>query len=116
MRLRETSQLTQAELAESIGVNLRTYQKYEYMQAEPSLEKIGLIAHSLNVEVEDLFKDGTRPASELTEREHSQILGSIIIFLSSLNNSQLANVLRLVSGYSASLTLDRQRDVKKIKG
>jgi transcriptional regulator with XRE-family HTH domain len=63
--LRNSLGLDQAEVAHLVGVNTRTYQKYEYAQTAPSEEKKGRIAEVFKVQVSDLYKDnfGSVPTS-----------------------------------------------------
>jgi putative transcriptional regulator len=56
-RLRfETGEMTQAELAERIGVTRQTIIAIEHGRYSPSLEMAFQIAHALNVSLDDVFQ------------------------------------------------------------
>ena len=56
-RLRfETGEMTQAELAERIGVTRQTIIAIEHGRYSPSLEMAFRIAHALNVSLDDVFQ------------------------------------------------------------
>jgi putative transcriptional regulator len=56
-RLRfETGEMTQAELAERVGVTRQTIIAIEHGRYSPSLEMAFQIAHALNVSLDDVFQ------------------------------------------------------------
>ena len=56
-RLRfETGEMTQAELAQRIGVTRQTIIAIEHGRYSPSLEMAFQIAHALNVSLDDVFQ------------------------------------------------------------
>ena len=47
--------MTQAEVAQKVGVQIRTYQSYEYNTISPNVETALKIAKALGCRVEDIF-------------------------------------------------------------
>ena len=54
-QLRKSKGLTQEELAESAGINLRTIQRIESGETEPHGNTLRSICHVLNVQVDDIY-------------------------------------------------------------
>ncbi len=52
---RHTRGMTQAEVAQKVGVQIRTYQSYEYNTISPNVETALKIANALGCRVEDIF-------------------------------------------------------------
>lgn len=52
--LKESNQLLQKEIANGIGVSLRSYQRYEYGEREPSVSVLIAIADFFNVSIDYL--------------------------------------------------------------
>lgn len=72
-RIREERGLTQAEMAEAVGVTMGSYQRYELGLRSPDPEMIGKIADTLKVTPGALF-DGESPAAETTVSHAVEIL------------------------------------------
>ena len=56
-KMRENAGLTQAEVAKTVGVNVRVYQRYEAGECLPNVRTATLIAKTLNLTVEECFSD-----------------------------------------------------------
>lgn len=56
-RIRENLVLTQAELAERLGIDDTQLSRYERGGANPSAERLGQIAKALGVPISELFKN-----------------------------------------------------------
>ncbi len=63
-RLREAHDLTQAELAEAVGIQPRYLQQIEHADASPSLRRLVALAEVLGVDVSELVA----PASAMPKR------------------------------------------------
>lgn len=77
LRLRNTTNLTQAELAEKADLSVKMIQKVEYGSVSPSTETLDKLANALNVDVDDLFNDG-----RLTEKSITKPIAASVDFLS----------------------------------
>ena len=55
MKKRHERGLTQAEIAEQVGIRTRLYQAYEYNEKRPNVETALKIANALGCRVEDIF-------------------------------------------------------------
>ena len=56
--LRKTKGISQDEVANALGITLRTYQNYEYGQREPNIEMINKIADfSANLKFRRILSD-----------------------------------------------------------
>ena len=56
-RLRKKSGLTQEQLAESVGVSLKTVQRWEFNERQPRMEEIKALAKALGVSEADLLNE-----------------------------------------------------------
>lgn len=56
--LRRAADLSQEQLADRMGVERRTVQRYEAAVTDPRYADLLLIAHALRVHVSDLLSDG----------------------------------------------------------
>lgn len=65
--VRKARGLTQAELAERVGVSLSTVKKWELDMNEPNSDKLIALALTLNVSTDYLFGRDTAPDLVLTE-------------------------------------------------
>ena len=75
---RKNAKISQSELAERLGKNLRTIQKYESGEIQPSIFSIGKIAEALGITSEKLFGYG---------KEHTRLdtLSDLIFIINELN-------------------------------
>lgn len=55
MKQRHERGMTQAEVAEKVGITARNYQSYEYNESRPNVETALKIAEVLGCRVEDIF-------------------------------------------------------------
>lgn len=91
---RKAQRLTQAELAERVGLSTEMISKIERGAAAPSFEAIRRIAECLNLPEPALFGVGPTLA-DATER--SRLLSRIHARLSRLNEDDLARAERMLS-------------------
>lgn len=95
---RKKAQLTQAQLAERLGVAMNTISRYESGERRPSIEVIQQIASALNVPASVFFDD--MPETEANEyiadlavkAQTSPALQKIIKLLNTLSAKQLLQV------------------------
>ncbi len=57
---RSTKGLTQKQVADQVGITVRTYQRYEYNERNLSLEMAAKIAKILEISLYDLVPDSSR--------------------------------------------------------
>lgn len=69
-RIKYERRLTQAKMAEAIGISLRFYQALETGDQNPSMETIEKIILGLNIPAAELFEDPRVKAAEDKPREH----------------------------------------------
>lgn len=111
-KLRDSLRLDQDELAFKIGVNTRTYQKYEYGKASPRDAIKQKLADILKVSVSDLYNDninGQTPVLvSISNTSRADLILSIQSLLLTLNEDQLRSLSlaaqRLVERVSADIT------------
>lgn len=111
IRLRKSLNLNQADIAEKIGVNLTTYQKYEYGKAFPRPAKVEAIAAALGVSVSDMYSEATVGRSNDLIETYS----SIIAGLASLDEPQLRAVLGFIDDLRAFQTQTSRTHGAKLK-
>ena len=61
---REKLSFSQFELSSKLGISLRTYQRIECGESEPSLSQVYKLAHILNFDVSEIFHYGQRASEE----------------------------------------------------
>lgn len=91
-RLRKEKKMNQSDVAELIGVNVTTYQKYEYGAAFPRQGKLDALAKAFGVSVSDLMSERKNSRSG---SNNVNLISSIIGKLATLNDGEL----RLVDGF-----------------
>ncbi len=64
--LRESRRIYQREIAEYLGINMRTYQNYENGHSEPSIDKLIALADCFGVTLDELV--GREPGQGLEGR------------------------------------------------
>lgn len=62
MELREAAMMTRAEFAERVGVSVVAVFKWEHGYAVPLADKLPLIARTLGVRIDELYREGTTSA------------------------------------------------------
>lgn len=116
VELREKRGLTQAQMAEAIGIAHTTYQKYEYGKAFPRPDKVALIAAALGVEDSDLFRSSNEQSSDYKNSNpslsKSELIGIAVSMLSSFDEEKLRSLIRIMQGYASDS--NRSIDTKKI--
>jgi transcriptional regulator with XRE-family HTH domain len=73
--LRKVHNITQAQLAETLGVSQQTVQAYEMGRRRIPVSALPVVAHTLAVPLEELFGETSRPANKRgrTSRLQQQI-------------------------------------------
>lgn len=64
---REDNDLTQKEVADKIGVGLRTYQKYESEEIEPKMSAFEILANTYNCTIDYLLGRTEHPREGISE-------------------------------------------------
>ncbi len=55
--IRKSHGLTQVEVADMLGISLRTYQSYEYAEREPGISFVAKLIQILKIDADQLFQD-----------------------------------------------------------
>jgi len=79
-KARKAKNLTQKQLAESIGINQKQYQHWERGRAEPSFDKVKRLSYMLGINVEWLLY-GTGKLVTNNGKKTSDLLRMIQLFL-----------------------------------
>jgi transcriptional regulator with XRE-family HTH domain len=79
-KARKSKNLTQKQLAESIGVNQKQYQHWERGRAEPSFDKVKRLSYMLGINVEWLLYGNGKLIAKNGEKA-SDLLRMIQLFL-----------------------------------
>lgn len=88
-KLRDSLNLDQAEVAFKIGVNTRTYQKYEYGKTSPTDPVKQELADLFKVSISDLYSDEINPKPTLVPSRKPALILAIQSQLLTLNEDQL---------------------------
>ena len=78
-KVRTNRNLTQKQLAESIGVNQKQYQHWERDRAEPSFDKLQKLSYVLGINIEWLLFGNGKAVPK--EKKISDLLSRIQLFL-----------------------------------
>ena len=100
---RRTLGLTQAQLAERVGVSTETVARFERATYSPSLSTLEDLAAALRCDPQELVADMTAPLTGSTTEDR------ILSCLSGLDHEELEHVLALVDRESAFLLKRRRR-------
>jgi transcriptional regulator with XRE-family HTH domain len=98
IRLRQENGMTQAEMAEAAGVDIRTYQKYEYKQTFPRPDKIRRMARALGVTESDLFKDPSSQSETTTATDRAQRTLRLQTLINQLSDDDFDTIETTVEG------------------
>lgn len=101
--LRESSKLTQEELATSLGISRSTIGMYESGAREPNFEMLEIIADYFNVDMSDLL--GTESTNESTATKGSGRINEAIYLFNALppeRKQQALDYLRFLSNLEDS--------------
>lgn len=72
-KIREVAKMTQAELAEKIGVSRQSIVRYENGNCEPRASELSKMAEVLNCSVDELLRDDANPTAPLSEQRQGEV-------------------------------------------
>lgn len=71
-KIREVAKMTQAELAEKIGVSRQSIVRYENGNCEPRASELSKMAEVLGCSVDELLRDDVNPTAPLSEQRQGE--------------------------------------------
>lgn len=95
-KLRESLNLNQDEVADRLGVNLRTYQKYEYGQAYPRPDKMSRLAEIFGVSSAELIS-GPKKAKTVGKLSRAEMALAIQEKVLALSDDRMETVLEFLN-------------------
>jgi len=96
-RVREKQKISQQEVADFLGVDRKTYERWEFGEADIKSSYIPKIAEFLHIEISDLFRE---KASEIVINQHysenkdSSINGMVLLLTDKEAIDQLVDVMK----------------------
>lgn len=104
---RKNAGLTQSELANLIGISIKTVQRWELEQRQPRVEEIKALAKALNVSEQDLLNDNSSTQSSgwvLNIKTASDFTEEVIDLTG--NVGKITNITLTPKGVALTITAD----------
>lgn len=98
--LRESSGHTQESAAEAVGVNIRTYQRWESGETSPSERRKDKIAKAFNAALSDFYRDDSGVLTPSKTLSRAELLTEIYSLAPSLQEDQLKEVLAKIRSFT----------------
>lgn len=99
--LREKAGLSQEQAAEAVGVNIRTYQRYEAGDASPTDPKKELLAKAFRASISDLYSEHLK-IEERIETSKAALLTSLYSIAPSLTEAELRDLVSRANTFASS--------------